>query len=95
MRKFNDDEIMRCDDEIYMTQEAFARMYAHNYEITFATYNDGRPITRKVIVRALTVMDAIEALCEDEQMHVTQVRESPIAVIDATNKCSRYEDKAM
>ena len=94
MRKFNDDEIMHYE-EIYMTSEEFARMYAHNYEITFETYNDGHPTTRKVIVRAMTVMDAIDALCEDEQMHVTQVRQSPILVIDATNKRSRYEDKTM
>ena len=77
MRKLYDDE------DIYTSEEEFNRMYVHTYEITFEAYNDGRPITRKVIVRAFCVMDAINALCEDERNHITQIKKSPILVLDA------------
>ena len=86
MRKignFYDDEIM-CVEEKFMSQEEFNRMYVRTYEITFEAYNEGRPDTRKVIVRAYCVMDAINALCEDERMHITQIKKSPILVLDAT-----------
>lgn len=85
MRKLYDEDVM-CVEEMYMSQEEFNRMHVRTYEITFETYNDGRPTTRKVIVRAYCVMDAINALAEDERMHILQIKKSPILVLDATQR---------